>query len=148
MVITGMNSFGAQVHVEKRFYWLCMEHQKAVITLAAFLTSLVSAELPTVMKKTDVWNFLIISPQLNSKGFRGMRNSEKIRRIYFLSIPKTARMRKFLQQLLHKHSRNTLTVPCLQLACAAGDIPIFWNACFPFQLFMYSKSLLHYCHCT
>lgn len=49
MVITGMNSLGHQVHAEMQFYGVCMEHQNAAITLATFLTSLISAQVPKLL---------------------------------------------------------------------------------------------------
>lgn len=57
MVIIGMNSFGPQVYADMRFYWLCMEHQEAVITLTASLTSLNSAEVPRLLWKDSCMKF-------------------------------------------------------------------------------------------
>lgn len=74
------------------------------------------------------------------------KTGKKYNCVYFLSIPKTAEMRKFLQQLLHKHSRHSLTVPCPSCP-VLQHIPFSEMLLSPFTS-MYNKSLLHHCHCT
>lgn len=59
MVITGMNTFGPLAHVEIKFHWLGVQHQKALITLAAFLTSLIPVGGSQIVMKRDIQNLLL-----------------------------------------------------------------------------------------
>lgn len=69
MVIIGMTSFGPQVYADMRFYWLCTEHQEAVITLTASLTSLNSAEVPRLLWKDSCMKFSYNFSKAKLQGF-------------------------------------------------------------------------------
>lgn len=132
-----MNSFGPKVHVEMRFHLLCIvtpegsHHIGSLPYLPNFRTS------SKLSWKEGSMKFSYQS-QLNSNWFRGTRKTVEKYSIYTSCL--------FLRLQEHISSCNSCFINiqgihllcCLQLAYAAAGIPIFQNAHFPFQLFMYS----------